>query len=94
MTKINTIDFCEIKMHVDDHHLYCLEKIPKLVERQLSHDIKSVTQWYSQNQFLVNKEKYQTVVIGPTKAIDTKMVDGEEDIPTKQLRLLGEIIDD
>ena len=36
-------------MYADDHQLYCSDKMPQLVERQLNHDIKAATQWYNQN---------------------------------------------
>ena len=65
--------------------------------KHLNHDIKAATQWYSQNDLLANKKKYQAMVIGPPKATDTRIivkVDEEEIVPAKQLKLLGVIIDD
>ena len=84
-------------MYADDHQLYCSDKMPQLVERHLNHDIKAATQWYSQNNLLANKKKYQAMIIGPPKAIDAKItvkVDEEKIVAAKQLKLLGVIIDD
>eukprot|EP00794_Sanderia_malayensis_P001607 gene1607-1778_t len=94
---VHKVEFCKISMYADDHQLYCSERDPQLVERHLNHDIKTATQWYSQNHLLAIKEKYQAMVINPPKATDSKITvkADEEGIEIKkQLKLLGVIIDD
>ena len=50
---------CSLSLYADDPCLYFASKTPKILEKTINYDLKSLFQWFSNNQLLLNINKCQ-----------------------------------
>ena len=55
---------CSLSLYADDTCLYFASKDPRLLEKTINDDLKSLSKWFSNNQLLLNIGKCQFMLIG------------------------------
>ena len=88
-----------LTMYANNHQLYVTGKSYDTVETQLKQQGEFAKAWYKDNFLLANPDKYQLLTINPRNLDATNSgkvlnIDDQEIKKTKEIKLLGVIIDE